>query len=75
VHNLVTLDCLPLYWFRGSWPVDVQRPRSVQLQSLKVTDYLVGPQLDDGLAAGQEITVSRLSVGGQISDFMQAEVL
>jgi hypothetical protein len=75
VHNLVTLDCLPLYWIRGSWPVDVQRPRRVQLQSLKVTDYLVGPQLDDVLAAGQEITVSRLSVGGQISDFMQAEVL
>ncbi|KAH9975912.1 actin-like ATPase domain-containing protein [Lactifluus volemus] len=46
-----------------------------QLQSLKTTDYLVGPQLDDALAAGQEITVSWPFADGQISDFMQAEVL
>ncbi|KAH9973003.1 hypothetical protein BGW80DRAFT_1459332 [Lactifluus volemus] len=43
-------------------------------QSLKVTDYLVGPQLDDVLAAGQEIAVSWPFADGQISDFMQAEL-
>jgi actin-related protein 9 len=46
-----------------------------QPPSLKVTDYLVGPQLDEALAAGQEITVSWPFVDGQINDFMQAEAL
>jgi actin-related protein 9 len=46
-----------------------------QPHNLKVTDYLVGPQLDDALAAGQEITVSWPFVDGQINDFMQAEAL
>jgi actin-related protein 9 len=42
-----------------------------QLQSRKVTDYLVGPQLHDAVAAGQQDTVSCPFVEGQISDFMQ----
>ena len=46
-----------------------------QSQNLKVTDYLVGPQLDDALAAGQEIVVSWPFVDGGIKDFMQAEAL
>ncbi|KAH9036369.1 actin-like ATPase domain-containing protein [Lactarius pseudohatsudake] len=46
-----------------------------QSQNLKVTDYLVGPQLDDALAAGQEIVVSWPFADGQITDFMQAEAL
>ncbi|KAI0305915.1 actin-like ATPase domain-containing protein [Multifurca ochricompacta] len=46
-----------------------------QSQHLKVTDYLVGPQLDDALAAGQDIIVSWPFAEGQIKDFMQAEAL
>ncbi|KAH9176049.1 actin-like ATPase domain-containing protein [Lactarius sanguifluus] len=46
-----------------------------QSQNLKVTDYLVGPQLDDALAAGQEIVVSWPFADGQITDYMQAEAL
>jgi actin-related protein 9 len=46
-----------------------------QPPSLKVTDYLVGPQLDDALAAGQAITLSWPFADGQINDFMQAEAL
>jgi actin-related protein 9 len=46
-----------------------------QSQNLKVTDYLVGPQLDDALAAGQEIVVSWPFANGEIKDFMQAEAL
>ncbi|KAI9440526.1 actin-like ATPase domain-containing protein [Lactarius indigo] len=46
-----------------------------QSQNLKVTDYLVGPQLDDALATGQDIVVSWPFADGQITDFMQAEAL
>ena len=46
-----------------------------QPQSLKVTDYLVGPQLDDALAAGQELVISWPFADGRVSDFMQAEAL
>jgi actin-related protein 9 len=42
-----------------------------QLQSLKVTDYLFGLQLDGALAAGQEVTVSWPFIDGQIRDFLQ----
>ncbi|KAI0272457.1 actin-domain-containing protein [Gloeopeniophorella convolvens] len=37
-----------------------------QSQNLKVTDYLVGPQLDDALAAGQEIPKYVLFTGLQL---------
>ena len=40
-----------------------------------MTDYLVGPQLDDALAAEQDIIVSWPFAEGQITDFMQAEAL
>ncbi|KAH9967297.1 actin-like ATPase domain-containing protein [Russula dissimulans] len=46
-----------------------------QPQTLKVTDYLVGPQLDDAIAAGQELVISWPFADGQIKDFMQAEAL
>jgi hypothetical protein len=46
-----------------------------QPQTLKVTDYLVGHQLDDALAAGQELVISWPFAEGQILDFMQAEAL
>ncbi|KAH9993724.1 actin-like ATPase domain-containing protein [Russula compacta] len=46
-----------------------------QPQTLKVTDYLVGPQLDDALAAGQELVISWPFANDQIKDFMQAEAL
>ncbi|KAI9511582.1 actin-like ATPase domain-containing protein [Russula earlei] len=46
-----------------------------QPQPLKVTDYLVGPQLDDAIAAGQELVISWPFSEGQIGDFMQAEAL
>jgi hypothetical protein len=44
-----------------------------QPQTLKVTDYLVGHQLDDALAAGQDLVISWPFADGQISDFMQAK--
>ena len=46
-----------------------------QPQTLKVTDYLVGHQLDDALAAGQDLIISWPFADGQILDFMQAEAL
>jgi actin-related protein 9 len=46
-----------------------------QPQTLKVTDYLVGHQLDDALAAGQELVISWPFADGHIYDFMQAEAL
>jgi actin-related protein 9 len=46
-----------------------------QPQILKVNDYLVGPQLDDAIAAGQELVVSWPFAEGGIKDFMQAEAL
>ena len=46
-----------------------------QPQVLKVTDYLVGRQLDDAIAAGQELVISWPFAEGEIKDFMQAEAL
>ena len=46
-----------------------------QIQNLKVTDYLVGPQLEAALAAGQDIVVSWPFADGEVKDFMQAEAL
>jgi hypothetical protein len=45
-----------------------------QPQTLKVTDYLVSHQLDDALAAGQDLIISWPFANGQISDFMQANI-
>ncbi|KAI0044759.1 actin-like ATPase domain-containing protein [Auriscalpium vulgare] len=42
---------------------------------VRVTDYLVGPQLDEALAAGQDIVVSWPFADGQIRDWTQAEAL
>ncbi|KAI0031289.1 actin-like ATPase domain-containing protein [Vararia minispora EC-137] len=41
----------------------------------KVNDYLVGAQLDDALAAGQDIVVSWPFAQGRIDDWTQAEAL
>ena len=41
----------------------------------KVSDYLVGPQLDEALAAGQDLIVSWPFVGAQILDWTQAEAV
>lgn len=43
--------------------------------SAKVTDYLVGAQLDEALAAGQDLVVSWPFADGQINDWVQAEAL
>ncbi|THH29515.1 hypothetical protein EUX98_g4662 [Antrodiella citrinella] len=43
--------------------------------SAKVTDYLVGTQLDDAVAAGQDITVYWPFAEGGVSDWIQAEAL
>ncbi|KAI0741543.1 actin-like ATPase domain-containing protein [Daedaleopsis nitida] len=43
--------------------------------SAKVTDYLVGAQLDEALAAGQDLVVSWPFSDGHISDYTQAEAL
>ncbi|KAI0060952.1 actin-like ATPase domain-containing protein [Artomyces pyxidatus] len=43
--------------------------------AVKVTEYLVGPQLDEALASGQDIIVTWPFVDGQIHDWVQAEAL
>ncbi|TFK89166.1 actin-like ATPase domain-containing protein [Polyporus arcularius HHB13444] len=43
--------------------------------SAKVTDYLVGTQLDEALAAGQDLIVSWPFAEGDVSDYTQAEAL
>jgi len=43
--------------------------------SAKVTDYLVGTQLDDAVAAGQDITIYWPFSEGDVSDWIQAEAL
>ncbi|KAH8093315.1 actin-like ATPase domain-containing protein [Cristinia sonorae] len=43
--------------------------------SPKVTDYLVGSQLDDAIASGQDVTVYWPFADGNISDWTQAEAL
>lgn len=43
--------------------------------SVKVTDYLVGVQLDEALAAGQDVIVSWPFEEGDIKDYVQAEAL
>lgn len=41
----------------------------------KVTDYLVGAQLEEALATGQDLIVSWPFAEGGISDYTQAEAL
>lgn len=43
--------------------------------AVKVKDYLVGTQLDEAIAAGQDIDVSWPFAEGGISDWVQAEAL
>ncbi|THH19437.1 hypothetical protein EW146_g1731 [Bondarzewia mesenterica] len=50
-------------------------PQSYPIAPAKVTDYLVGPQLDEALAAGQDLIISWPFADGQIHDWIQAEAL
>ena len=56
-------------------------PRTVAEQdgpgpsAIKVSDYLVGPQVDEALAAGQDLIISWPFVEAQISDWTQAEAI
>ena len=63
----------------GKNGVDVQPSASTSSASAspsaKVTDYFVGRQLDDALAAGQDLIVSWPFKDGIISDWIQAEAL
>ncbi|OBZ73503.1 SWI/SNF and RSC complexes subunit arp9 [Grifola frondosa] len=43
--------------------------------TVKVTDYLVGAQLDEALASGQDVVVSWPFADGDISDWTQAEAI
>jgi len=43
--------------------------------SAKVNDYLVGAQLDEALAAGQDILVSWPFADGDVRDWTQAEAI
>ncbi|KZT27748.1 actin-related protein [Neolentinus lepideus HHB14362 ss-1] len=43
--------------------------------SIKVNDYLVGAQLDNALAAGEDVVVSWPFAEGDVSDWTQAEAL
>ena len=42
---------------------------------VKVTEYIVGQQLDDALAAGEDLEVSWPFAEGTIKDFTEAEAL
>lgn len=44
-------------------------------QHAKVNEYIVGQQLDDALAAGEDIIVSWPFENGDIKDFYEAEAL
>lgn len=50
-------------------------PQPQPVLTARVTDYLVGPQLDDALSAGQDLVVSWPFADGEISDWTQAEAL
>jgi actin-related protein 9 len=43
--------------------------------SLKVSDYLVGPQLDEAIAAGQDLLISWPFIEARIVDWTQAEAI
>jgi len=43
--------------------------------SAAVKDYLVGQQLDDALARGEDLIVSWPFADGNLSDFTQAEAI
>jgi hypothetical protein len=43
--------------------------------SPKVSDYLVGPQLDDAIAAGHDLSISWPFMEAQITDWTQAEAI
>lgn len=43
--------------------------------SPKVSDYLVGPQLDQAIATGQDLSISWPFVEAQIGDWTQAEAI
>lgn len=45
------------------------------LPNTKVTDYLVGPQIDDAIASGQEVVIFWPFAKGDIEDWTQAEAL
>ncbi|KAI0319639.1 actin-like ATPase domain-containing protein [Amylostereum chailletii] len=50
-------------------------PQPHPLPSARVTDYLVGTQLDDALAAGHDLVVSWPFADGKVHDWVQAEAL
>ena len=50
-------------------------PQPQPVLTARVTDYLVGPQLDDALSAGPDLVVSWPFADGEISDWTQAEAL
>ena len=43
--------------------------------NVKVTDYLVGTQLDEALSTGQDVVVFWPFAEGQVEDWIQAEAL
>jgi len=61
----------------GSEPLaSTSRATSVLPNSkVGVKDYLVGTQLDDALARGEDIVVSYPFADGDVKDFIQAEAI
>ena len=45
------------------------------LPKASVKDYLVGSQLEDALAKGEDILISYPFADGDVKDFMQAEAI
>jgi actin-related protein 9 len=60
----------------GGEPSATSRAASVLPHSKAgVKDYLVGSQLDDALARGEDIVVSFPFADGDVKDFIQAEAI
>ena len=57
------------------YSTDTGASTSNAASSAKVTDYLVGAQLDEALAAGHDLVVSWPLAEGDVSDYTQAEAL
>ncbi|KAA1468786.1 actin-like ATPase domain-containing protein [Dentipellis sp. KUC8613] len=50
-------------------------PQSQPISAVRVTDYLVGKQLDEAIEAGQDLIISWPFAEGEIRDWIQVEAL
>ncbi|KAJ3550565.1 hypothetical protein NM688_g5043 [Phlebia brevispora] len=68
-------DSIPIETNDDTAPQPSTSTSKFPVTAAKVTDYLVGPQLDEALAAGQDVDIYWPFADGDISDWTQAEAL